>query len=279
MKRRCAITGASGYLGSRLASHLESEGWQVRSLVRREDRTGRETVPFHLGEAVAPEALVGTDTLIHAAYDFAPRSWAEIERVNVVGAQHLFAAAEKAGLRRIVLISSLSAFARCRSLYGRAKLAIEQACRERGGIVIRPGLIHGENAGGIVGRMKKAVEARAIVPVLTGGRRLFLAHEHDVCQLVSDLLDSSEPPAIPIVAAARTPLSLAEIVRRLATRSGRRVWSVPCPWPLAWAGLRVLEATRRPSTFRSDSVLSFATLEEAPDFAGLDRIRTPFREF
>jgi hypothetical protein len=58
-----------------------------------------------------------------------------------------------AGVRRLVFISTISAFDGCRSFYGKGKLEVERITHSLGGWVIRPGLLYGEKPGGMLGRL------------------------------------------------------------------------------------------------------------------------------
>ena len=124
--RTCAVTGTSGYVGSKIAGRLAAQGWAVRAFTRTspsERHLHLTHAHFDLGEGPpAPAAFEDVDALVHAAYDFHTTGWPEIERVNVEGSRNLFAAAHDAGVRRIVLVSTVAAFPEARSLYGRAKL-------------------------------------------------------------------------------------------------------------------------------------------------------------
>src|SRR5438132_3747851 len=122
----CAITGTSGYVGSCLRDFFEQQGWQIRELSRTPAAEPRRWTPFSLEDGVVPRALEGVDVLIHCAYDFRPVRWQQIEAINVGGTQRLIEAAQRAQVRRIVLISTMSAFDGCRSKYGKAKLAMER---------------------------------------------------------------------------------------------------------------------------------------------------------
>ncbi|HSP73914.1 MAG TPA: sugar nucleotide-binding protein, partial [Gaiellaceae bacterium] len=216
----CAVTGASGYVGSRISAALVAAGWEVRPL-------GRAT-GFRLGEV--PD-LDGVDALVHAAWDFSARTQAEIERTNVEGSKRVL---EAACGRRIVFVSTLSAFPGARSLYGQAKLAVEEAARAAGGAVIRPGLVWSEEGGSLYASLRKLARL-PLLPTFTD-RKLHPAHVDDVAALVGRLLD--EPcTGEPIVAAARQPLTLSQILRA----ANPRLRIVPVPWRLVWAPLRALE--------------------------------------
>ena len=92
------------------------------------------------------------EALVHCSYDFQLHRWSDIHEQNVQGSIRLMRQAHEQGVTRIVFISTMSAFALCKSLYGRAKFEIEREAAALGAIVVRPGLIHGERPGGMVVR-------------------------------------------------------------------------------------------------------------------------------
>ncbi len=278
---RIAVTGSGGYVGSALCRAIEAAGGEVVRLTRRPDGIAG-AVRFALGEPLRAGDVraLRVDALIHAAYDFSLGDWESIRRVNVEGALRLCDAAREAGVGRVIAVSTLSAFEGCRSMYGKAKLAIDRAVLAGGGIVVRPGLVWGERPGGMMGRLTAAAARGGALPVIAhGAARLYLVHEEDLARLLLGLATGPWPPACSTyVAAGRRGRTLAEIVRILGARAGRRVLTVPVPWQLAWCLLRGAEALGLKSSFRSDSVLGLARAN--PEAAREDlRGGFPFREF
>ena len=131
---------------------------------------------------------------MHCAYDFGPRRWEDIAAVNVTGSQKLLEAARKAGVESVVFISTLSAFAGCRSLYGKAKLEIESVAQAMGAYVIRPGLVYSDNPGGMFGRLVRQVRGSRFIPIMWGGEQVqYLLHDEDLGKLVQACLDGRLP--------------------------------------------------------------------------------------
>jgi len=278
--RICALTGANGFVGRRLWRHLESEGWRVIPWTRQTGGGG-EGVVFRLGEEIDPALLKNVHAVVHCAYDFGPRRWPEIAGVNVEGSRKLFEAARTAGVESIVHISSLSAFPGCRSLYGRAKLATEEAALSAGGLVLRPGLIYGEAPGGMFGRLVAQVKNSKVVPVIRGGRQTqYLVHEQDLgATVLSCLAGRAGTISTPISLAHEQGWELTEILRRIGHMLGRRVTFIPVPWQLAWVGLKSLEIVGVPTQFRSDSLISLVYQDPQPSFALLKSLGFRCRPF
>src|SRR5262245_14369359 len=101
----CVVTGATGYVGGRIADYLRTSGWHVSEWSRR---AGPGGTTFRLGQEVDPKAFTGASALVHCAYDFSARGWAEIAAINVRGSEELFQSAQAAGVGRMVFISSAS---------------------------------------------------------------------------------------------------------------------------------------------------------------------------
>ena len=114
---RYAMTGATGFVGGALARLLRDEGHEVRALVRDPARAsdlaalGVELVPGDLDDATALDALcAGVDGLFHVAgwYKLGQRDPSVGDRVNVDGTRNVLAAAERAGVPKVVYTSTLA---------------------------------------------------------------------------------------------------------------------------------------------------------------------------
>jgi nucleoside-diphosphate-sugar epimerase len=282
---RVAITGARGFVGSMLARHFEGAGWDVTRLSHSANPGDASTVPFRLGEVLAPEVFRSRQisALVHCAYDFGPVKTADIHRVNVEGSRKLLVAAKAGGVERIVVMSSISAFEGATSTYGRAKLDIEAAGRSVGALVVRSGLVYGDGpatAGGMFGSLAKSVQ-RGVVPLIDGGNHpQYLIHEGDLWLLMKGFFEGEVlDPGKPVVAAASKPWSLRDLLAELARRQGRHPRFVAVPWMPVWAGLRFAEIVHIPVPFRSDSVISLVRQDRSPDFDSLAATGITARDF
>ncbi|MBD7994459.1 NAD-dependent epimerase/dehydratase family protein [Arthrobacter sp. Sa2CUA1] len=111
MSRRILVTGASGLLGGAVAQLLADRGHQVRTFQRRPAAgTGLESVAGSVTDpgAVA-RAVEGMDAVVHLAAKVSfTGAWSEFEATNIEGTRNLLAAAQAAGVRDLVFVSSPS---------------------------------------------------------------------------------------------------------------------------------------------------------------------------
>ena len=280
-----AITGASGFVGSQLAERFERDGWSLTRFTRGGGEPSARAVPFHLGDEVSPNAFRSRsiDALVHCAYDFGPLTWTDIRHINVEGSRRLIRAARTAGVAKVVVLSTISAFPGCRSIYGRAKLEIEAAAFESGATVVRPGLVYGDldtPGGGMIGSLRRSARGR-IVPLIEGGRPLqYTVHIDDLYRLVCMLCAGElQAPEKPIVAASPRGMSVREIVTELARRQGAKPRFVAVPWQAVWLGLKTAELLGLRPAYRSDSVISLVRQDPNPDFASLSELGVTARDF
>ena len=112
------VTGAAGFCGSRIVSLLATEGVATRALVRNpgkgKGRLPEQGVAVVTGDTTQPETLAaavdGVETIIHTAFITAERKQGpgvNYYDTNVLGTANLATAAQKAGVKRIVVLSGL----------------------------------------------------------------------------------------------------------------------------------------------------------------------------
>lgn len=111
--RRAVVIGASGYIGTNLVPMLQAEGWTVRATSRHpgvleaREWPGVELVAADILDAGTLEhAVAGTDVVFYLVHCMAAGGdFAALERQ---GASNLVAAADAAGVQRIVYLGGLS---------------------------------------------------------------------------------------------------------------------------------------------------------------------------
>jgi nucleoside-diphosphate-sugar epimerase len=233
------VTGATGFTGPFVVQALRETFPElaIRCVVRPTSDTGRlapfrvEVATFDLRDPALVDAFTGADTLVNVAslgFD-----WTD----NVI------AAAQRAGLRRAVFISTTAILTRL--------TVASKPVRERGerlvmasGLdwtILRPTMIYGTPGDRNIVRLIKFVERWPVVPVIAPNALQQPVHVADVAAAVAGAL--AHPVTIGRVynLSGAAPLPLASIVRTVSGALGRSRLLVPVPlWPIkavltAWA--------------------------------------------
>lgn len=267
-KKICAITGSNGYVGGCIKNYFTARDWEIFELTRR-PRPNSRSAPFRLGDNISPQLLSGMTALVHCAYDFAPLRWNEIVAVNVEGSRKILEAARGASVPKIVFISSISAFDGCRSLYGKAKLEIEKIALDCGALVIRPGLVYGNDSGGMFGKLTAQIKTSSMVPMIGDGSQIqFLVHSDDLCAFIERYVNGEIKNSSQIFTAANEqPWPFKKLLLKIAKSLGKNPKFIPLPWRLVWLGLKSAEIAGLRLSFRSDSLVSLMYQNPKPDFS------------
>ena len=153
------VTGGTGFVGGHVAHALRARELPVRALVRDRSRASRLTawgVDLVQGDITDPAALraacSGADAIVHLVA-IIKGSRSDFERVMAQGTRGLVAAAEDAGVRRIVLASALGLNERSKDAvpYFAAKWEMERAVRESRleHVIFRPSFVFGKDGGAL----------------------------------------------------------------------------------------------------------------------------------
>jgi nucleoside-diphosphate-sugar epimerase len=246
---------------------LAGRGWAVRALGRRPPpgdlpagvQAGRCDLPDGIDEAV----LGGCDALVHAAWETRELDPARLERTNVEGTRRLLAAARRAGVPRVVFVSTVAAGADAPNLYGRQKDAVERLLDPARDLVVRPGTILAREGGGIFGLMRDLMRRLHVVPLFGGGRQpLQTVHVDDVCEAIARAIERGVTGAVNVAEPA--PRSFAAVLRMTAERARVRCLFVPLPFQPFLAMTRLAERAGVALPLRSESLLGMKGLKAVP---------------
>src|SRR6476620_8132891 len=144
-----SISGGAGFLGLHLARRLLADGHDVRTLdvVPLDDAELERSVEELRGDVrdrgSVAKLVAGADVVVHAAAALPIQaSRGSIRSVNVAGTENVLRAADEAGVRRVVFISSTAVYGVPEKHpieeddpltgvghYGESKIAAEEVCR------------------------------------------------------------------------------------------------------------------------------------------------------
>jgi uncharacterized protein YbjT (DUF2867 family) len=227
-----AVTGATGFVGQSLLDLALDEGHPVRALARRPQRAreGVEWVAGDLADKAALEQLMrGAEAAIHIAGVVNSPDPEGFEAGNVAGTLGAIEAAKRAGVRRFIHVSSLSAREPELSAYGASKARAEKLVMASGldWTIVRPPGIYGPRDSDIFEMFRMARWGLMPMPARHG--RASYIHVHDLARLLLALVPGGEG----ISATTFEPddgrkggWSHHEFARAIGWAMGRRPWIV-----------------------------------------------------
>lgn len=255
------VTGASGFVGQALVTHLRRQGREVRELVRTAapGSTGQVAVGDIGGATDWARALEGLACVVHCAArvhvmrESAADPLAAFRQVNVEGTRRLARQAARAGVRRLVFLSTVKVHgestqpgrpwtatdaAHPQDAYGVSKWEAEQALWAEAAdsklevVVVRPPLVYGPGVRANMERLRRLV-ARGI-PLPLGGvdNRRSLVSLDNLVDMLACCIDHAHAPGHRFLVSDGQDLSTPDLVRAMASAMNRpaRLLPVPAAW-------------------------------------------------
>jgi nucleoside-diphosphate-sugar epimerase len=247
-----ALTGATGFIGQYLLRELPKRGYRVRVLLRRPSEVPAGATSAVIGDIAQPynmaAALRDVDAVIHSAglaHAMSGHPEDDYRAINTEATIKLAQAAERAGVKRFVFLSSIRAqsgpvaegvltedrVSTPTDAYGRSKLEAEQGLGSLGidWAALRPVLVYGP---GVKGNMAALLGlAQSPWPLPLGGlkaKRSLLSLDN-LTAAVDAVLKAPGPLRRPFIVADPEPVTVPEIVAALREGLGRKAGLIPVP--------------------------------------------------
>ena len=195
-------------------------GWLQRATPGADAGSGFQRPTFRPQLSDSPRILDGVDVLVHCAYDLSLTRRSDIWQTNVFGTTALLDRAVSAGVRRTIVLSSMSAYRGTRQLYGRAKLDTEIAALSRGMCAVRPGLVYGPGWGGMAGTLRR-LAGLPVLPDFGSRAHQFTVREDDFAAAVLALARAEDSASLPVGVAHPDPVPFTELLAGFAASRGQ----------------------------------------------------------
>lgn len=283
---KALVTGATGFLGSHLCRRLVREGYEVAALSRPTSKTDlldELPVDMRVGDITDPqtvdEAVAGNEVVFHAAAHLAYWSGQKDlqNEINIRGTENLVGACRRAGVKRLIHVSSVAAVGippdpahpadeNFRFNLGGSSLnyhiskkraeeiVCEAAAKGLEAVVVNPSTIWGRFGNFFRGaEIAQKVRQSRIVPYYTGG--ICVVHVEDVVEGMMAALERGRPGERYILGGEN--LTIREISEIAAREQKVRRTFVPVPRPVSWLAAAILESAALVSRRRPR--ISYAT--------------------
>jgi uncharacterized protein YbjT (DUF2867 family) len=246
---RILVTGGTGVVGRPTVDRLVACGHTVRLFSRRAEHDaaewagGVEAYPGDVTEDPSVRgAAEGCDAVLHVVgivRESPPR--VTFKRVNVEGTRGIVREAERAGVGRLLYVSSLGAD-RGASGYHRSKREAEEIVRGFRGswLILRPGNVYGPGDE-VVSLLLKLVRTLPAIPVFAGDRPFQPIWGEDLGEALARAVEREDLEHRVLELAGRERATLHGLLDRLEALTGRSPRRIPVPERIAEVGAEILE--------------------------------------
>jgi len=247
-KSSILITGANGFLGSRLCRKFQSKGFQVIAGVRQSAYLSllkELNVEYRYGDVTQPDTLPAmvrdVDYIVHTAGLVKAKTKQRFFEVNEGGTANLFEAISKhnSRVRKVIYISSVAAAGPSKkgrpvteddpphpiTTYGHSKLAGEKAALSYAGkfnvVSIRPPGIYGPGDKEVFPFFQAVY--KGIRPFIgDSSRKLQLIQVDDLCEAIYLAVTKESKSGIICFAAESQSYTMKELINLLAESCGKK---------------------------------------------------------
>lgn len=247
-----ALTGATGFIGQHLLHELPKRGYRLRVLLRRPSIVPLESASAVVGDLARPQnmtaALADVDAVIHSAGIAQAMSGLpedDYRTLNTEATIALARAAQRAGVRRFVFLSSIRAQSgpsadhlvtedlrpEPTDAYGRSKLAAEQGLAELelDWVALRLVLVYGAGVRGNIADLVRLARTPYPLPLGALSSRRSLLSLDNLVGAVDAVLAAPQRLRRPLIVADAEALTVPEMVAAVRRGLGRRPGLIRIP--------------------------------------------------
>jgi nucleoside-diphosphate-sugar epimerase len=273
----CLITGASGFIGGRLAARMAAQGRAVRCLARESSDVSALLalgVPVVRGDLLDRSSLRaatrGCRQVVHCAAlvsDWA--GVAEIRAANVTGTRNLLEAAAEESVARFVQVSTTDIYGHpgnpsvdeaatpppgahpIANWYAQSKLEAEQLVRQAAeeraleAVILRPATVYGPGSEDVVGEIARAIRGGHMLLIGGGRTDAGLCYVENLIDAILLALDRPVAASFAFNVTDGLSVSWRRFTADLAAGLGSRPPRLSIPYPLAHLIGRAMEGAYR----------------------------------
>jgi nucleoside-diphosphate-sugar epimerase len=263
------VTGANGFIGAVVCNVLQRRGWEVSGTVRNPNPTPGLVTVDDIGAMTETDwlpILAGVEAIVHLAgrahvlKETMSNPLAEFRRVNTEGTRQLMAAAEQAGVRRFVFVSSIGVNGDVSPAEGftekspvnphkpyaiskyEAELVLRSMATKSGMelVIVRPPLVYGAGVKGNFAKLNRLINRGIPLPVGLANNRRTLVSVNNLANFLVCCIEHPQAAGELFLVGDEQPLSTKELVKTLGRQLGKKTILLPIPPMLAHWGARLL---------------------------------------
>jgi NADH dehydrogenase len=169
------ITGAKGFIGSRLAILLKEDGFDT-VFFEGDIRDRRQVLNWQMNQSI--------EAVIHLASVTSKKNDEIFKTVNIDGTRNIVEYCKKNGIQRLVFLSSLKVLSRLSNPYNESKREAEKIIIASGVpyIILRPSMVYGPGDKKNIGFLLKLAKTLPFMPGL--GFRMQLIFIDDLAEMI-----------------------------------------------------------------------------------------------
>lgn len=249
------VTGANGFIGSKLCEKLLNTGWHVRGTVR--PSTYRNNLPSDVDvvpiEEIGPltdwsKVMSGVDTVVHLAAQVHVINEIAARSVNVAGTKRIARIASDSGVKRFVYLSTVKVNGEGKAIpytekdkpepmdsYAASKLEAEKVLHEIADetrmdvVVLRPPLVYGPGVKANFLRLIRIIERGIPLPLAGINNRRSLIFSGNLVAAIVTCIKNSKASGQTYFVSDGEDVSTPELIRRINSALGRPARLFPFP--------------------------------------------------